>query len=112
MRNRRRIAAGGRESACIDTACLNWASNDEGECNLGSFDLVVGSDCVYAAEAVDPLVTTALRHMGEGGRGVFVSPSARTGLTEFIQALRAHTHASGRSLQVRASTCATNSRFS
>ena len=112
VRNRRRIAAGGRESACIDTACLNWASNDEGECNLGSFDLVVGSDCVYAAEAVDPLVTTALRHMGEGGRGVFVSPSARTGLTEFIQALRAHTHASGRSLQVRASTRATNSRFS
>ena len=111
VRNRRRVAAGGRESACIDSACLDWASNDE-ENNIGYFELVVGSDCVYAAEAVDPLVTTTLRHMGEGGRGVFVSPSARTGLTEFIQTLRAHTHASGRSLQVRASTRATNSRFS
>ena len=44
---------------------------------------------MHTEEAAQPLAATALRHLEEGGCAIFVSPSARTGLTEFIAALRA-----------------------
>ena len=82
----------------LEVSCLDWAAAIGGEQvmetavgpskNLGTFDLVCGSDCIYAEEAVEPLAATTLKHMARGGQAVFISPSARTGLTEFIMRLR------------------------
>ena len=42
----------------VRTASLDWATPQS---SLGTFDFIAGCDCVYALEAVEPLVATIFR---------------------------------------------------
>ena len=66
---------------------------------LGSFEAVVASDCIYTAQIVPALVDVIVRHTGKTGEAVIISPSARTGLDQFVLDLERAVADSGRELR-------------
>ena len=68
----------------IVVKAVDWADGfDE------SFDIVIGADLIYAAEAVPLLLRTIKSALKDGGHFLYVCPDERDGLVKFIESASA-----------------------
>lgn len=74
-------SSGSSGDAAITTRAVDWAENWA----TSRFDIVVGADLVYAAEAVPLLLRTVAGCLKRGGHFLYVCPDERDGLVQFIE---------------------------